>query len=351
MSTAFAQEAAKAYSVDVAYTYGNIARHSTAIAHLITGHPEGFLATVSRKTFGNQEWEQRFNYPDVGLTLNYQNFKNEALGENTGLYGHYTFYFFKRNLMMRIGEGIVYVNNPYDKVTNNRNTAFGSTLMPSTYLMLNYKKENIIGRFGVEAGLTMVHYSNGNIKAPNTSINVMAVNIGVNYDLSTETPEYQHTLTNEKFTEPLKINIAFRSGINESDNINSGQFPFYVASVYADKRLGHLSAIQLGADAFFSTFLKEYVKYRSIAYPEDNLQGDEDYKRFGVFVGHELFINRMSFISQFGYYVYNPIHFESDFYQRLGLKYYVSPKLYGTVSLKTHMAKAEAIEFGIGVRL
>ncbi|SFU50047.1 Lipid A 3-O-deacylase (PagL) [Pustulibacterium marinum] len=345
------QEKTHVYSVDLSYSYGNIARHNNSMAHLITGHPEGVFASISKETFGYEEWAQRYNFPDYGLTINYQELKNEALGDNFGLYAHYSFYFFKRNLMMRIGSGIAYATNPYDKVTNNRNNAFGSTLLPSTFLMLNYKKNHIFKNFGLQGGLTMIHYSNGNTKAPNTSINIIALNLGVNYDLSEEKPAYQHTLTNDKFTEPIKLNLAFRSGVNSSDNIGSGQFPFYIFSAYADKRINHVSALQLGGDAFLSTFLQEYVKYRSIAYPEESIKGDEDYKRFGVFVGHELFINKLSFVTQAGYYYYNPVHFESDFYQRLGLKYYISPKVFGAVTLKTHMAKAEAIEFGIGVRL
>ena len=102
---------------------------------------------------------------------------------------------------------------------------------------------------------------------------------------------------------------------------------------------------------FASTFLKELIKYYSIAFPEDNVTGDEDFKRVGVFVGHELFINKMSFITQLGYYVYYPYDFEGRVYNRIGLKRYFGDKVFGAITLKSHGAKAEAVEFGIGVRL
>ena len=70
-------------------------------------------------------------------------------------------------------------------------------------------------------------------------------------------------LTDEKIYRTIKYNFAFRSGINESDIIGSGQFPFYIVSAYADKRLNHKSAIQLGADVFFSNFLEELIYYQS----------------------------------------------------------------------------------------
>ena len=89
----------------------------------------------------------------------------------------------------------------------------------------------------------------------------------------------------------------FRSGVNQSDVIGSGQHVFYVLSAYADKRINKLSAFQLGTEVFFSNFLKELITYKSIAFPEENISGDEDYKRIGVFAGHELFINKTNLIN------------------------------------------------------
>lgn len=337
--------------LDVNYFSGNIALHNNDILHLIKGHPEGVILSWNKKTFGEEAWQQRFNYPDYGASFIYQDLKNDVLGENYGLYAHYNFYFFKRNLMFRIGQGIAYNTNPYDKVDNHKNIAFGSRLLSSTYAMLNYKKERIFNRFGLQGGLSLVHYSNANVKAPNTSVNSMTLNLGLTYNLDEEDTEYIDTLSDEKFIERIKYNIAFRSGINQSDIIGSGQYPFYILSAYADKRLGHVSAIQFGVDVFFSNFLKELIYYQSVSFPELDVTGDEDYKRVGLFVGHELFINKMSIESQVGYYVYYPYDFEGRMYLRIGLKRYFGKKLFGVITLKSHGAKAEAVEFGIGVRL
>lgn len=336
---------------DLNYFGGNIALHNNSIAHLIKGHPEGFIFSWNKKTFGNEAWEQRYNYPDYGVSFIYQDLKNETLGDNYGLYAHYNFYFFKRNVLLRIGQGLSYSTNPYDKIENPKNVAFGSDILSSTYVMLNYKKDRLFNRFGIQTGLTLIHYSNANVKAPNTSVNTIAFNLGLNYQLDSEESEFVKTVNEEKFTEKIKYNFVFRSGINESDVIGSGQFPFYVVSGYADKRLSHVSAIQFGADVFFSNFLKELIYYQSVSLPEENVSGDEDYKRVGLFVGHELFINRMSVESQLGYYVYYPFDFEGRTYIRIGLKRYFGKKFFGAVTLKSHGAKAEAVEFGIGVRL
>lgn len=350
----FSQKKQHTSYLDINYYRGNIALHNNDILHLIQGHPEGYILSWNKKTYGFNAWEQRYNYPDYGVTYIYQNLKNKVLGNNASLYAHYNFYFFNRNLMFRIGQGIGYAPNPYDKEENYRNIAFGTHLLSSTMVMLNYKKERIIDRFGLQAGFSLIHYSNANVKAPNASVNTIAFNLGVTYNLDEDEPEYITTILDggkKKFTQPIKYNVAFRGGVNESDVVGSGQFPFYIVSAYADKRINVKSALQLGTDVFFSNFLKEFIYYQSISFPEENFSGNEDYKRVGVFVGHELFINRTSLETQLGYYVYYPFDFEGRTYSRIGLKRYINEKWFGALTLKSHGVKAEAVELGIGVRL
>ncbi|MEP1490283.1 MAG: acyloxyacyl hydrolase [Algibacter sp.] len=350
----YAQEKEHTSYIAVNYYKGNLAEHNSDIAHLITGHPEGFILSWNKKTYGFNDWEQRFNYPDYGVSFAYQDFKNDVLGSNYSLYAHYNFYFFKRHLMFRIGQGMAYTTNPYDRINNQKNVAFGSDLMSATYMMLNYKKERLFDKFGLQAGLSLLHYSNANVKAPNNGTNSITFNIGLTYSLDDDVLEYQHTLDKEAdqaFSEPLKYNLVLRSGINQSDILGSGQYVMYVVSAYADKRINKSSALQIGTDVFFSNFLKELIAYKSVAFPEENVSGDEDYKRVGVFAGHELFISKTSLITQLGYYVYYPFDFEGRMYVRLGLKRYFSKKWFGSMTLKAHGAAAEGLEFGLGVRL
>ena len=127
-SVTFSQENQQASYIDVNYFKGNIALHNNDILHLIKGHPEGVILSWNKKTYGLEDWEQRYNYPDYGFSFIYQNLKNDVLGNNYSLYAHYNFYFLKRNLMFRIGQGLALTTNPYDKETNYRNNAFGSRI-------------------------------------------------------------------------------------------------------------------------------------------------------------------------------------------------------------------------------
>ncbi|MFN3640381.1 MAG: acyloxyacyl hydrolase [Flavobacterium sp.] len=329
---------------------GSVMNHAPDINHLITGHPRGLVFSYNFKTTGTKEWEQAYNYPDYGVSFLYQDFENEFLGKVFSLNAHYNFFFFKRRLMLRISQGVAMTTNPYDKELNFKNNAFGTRFMSSNYFLLQYQKERWVGPVGIQTGLFFTHFSNGRVKSPNRGINTFGVNVGLNYALG-ETPDRVSVDTLPKVSEPLKYNLVLRTGLNQSSVVGSKQYPFYHFGAYVDKRISRKSALQLGGEFFITESLKEHVNYLSVAYPEKEVNPNTDYKRVSLFVGHELFINNLSIEAQVGTYVYKPFKLDADVYQRLGLKYYILPKLFTGVALKSHGAKAEAIEWAIGVRL
>lgn len=335
------------------YFYGNILRHNDRVGHFLTNHPSGVMLSWNKKTTGKEEWQHRFNYPDFGVSAAIQDYNNPILGKLYSLYGHYNFYLLprknKNQLVFRVGWGIAYNTNPYDKITNPKNVAFATKLNSSTYLRAYYHRENIIKNIGLNAGLTVIHASNSSVKSPNTGVNVLAATIGLNYNFN-EGKEitYHPSKEEKKFKEPIKYNFVFRFGANETDYIDSGIKPFFVLSAYADKRLNRKSAIQFGGEFHFTYSLKDYIDLSAIV---DDRFEKGDFKRASVFIGHELFISKISIITQLGYYAYYPVVFEGRVYERLGLKYYFNDKWFASVSLKAHGAKAETVAFGVGIRL
>ena len=340
------------YQLEGSYFYGNIYNHNSDISHLIKGHPTGAFLSFNKKTFGLKDWEKKYNFPDWGLSFIYKDLKNETLGQNYGLYANYSFYLFSRNLQLTLGSGLAFNTNPYDQDSNYLNIAYGTSLLSSSFIKANFIKNSIWKGLGFQTGLMFIHYSNGNTKAPNTSTNSFLINAGLNYQLNhRNTIEYvsEQDLTN--YSEKIKFNFVFRTGWNQSDVIGSGTYPFYVFSAFIDKKLNYYSTIQFGADFFLSKFLEEFISYTAIAYPEFNLSGDEDYKRVSLFLGHELRIDKNGILFQMGYYVYYPYEFEKRIYLRAGFKRYLyNEKLFAVVSLKSHWAQAEAVEFGVGYR-
>jgi hypothetical protein len=269
----FSQNQSDAYYVDVQGFRGNVFKHTPEVSHLATGHPEGFLVSINKKSSGKKEWQQVYGYPDYGISFQAIDFKNNDLGKNYAIGLHYNFYFLKRHLLFRVSQGIGFTTNPYDKETNNKNNAFGSKFLDNNYILLQYQKQNLLGPIGFQTGFMLTHFSNARFKAPNSGINSYSFNFGLNYNFDKDKTIIKDSLPNTKsYAEKIKYNLAFRTGISEAPVVGIGQRQFYHIGLYADKRFNRKSAIQFGTDVFFSRYLKDLVflwatNYLLINYP------------------------------------------------------------------------------------
>lgn len=346
-SSAISQEN---WSASLHYHQGAIVPHSKNISHLITTKPTGFLFSINHRTTGNKSWQHEYRFPDVGFSFHTQFNHNKTLGDLYGAYGHYNFYFLNRKLQLRVAQGVAYATNPYNKETNFRNVAYGSKWMPSTYFMLSYDQPRIWHNIGLNAGISFMHHSNATIKSPNTSTNTLSLNLGLLYhfsdeDLVTKSSSYTD------YPQKMRYNLLFRTGVNESHIIGMGQKPFYHIAAIAEKPLSNYGAVQLGTEFFLSNSLKELIPFLATSFPEEEMNKDTDWKRIGLFVGYEWYLNKLTAEGNIGYYIHDEYKKNGSLYQRLGLRYYVTSNVFGIMSLKTHFAKAEAFEVGVGYKL
>lgn len=348
----FSQEKNSNY-LQLDYFYGNILPKRGS-KHLVTGHPQGFLFSWNKRSLGNKAWQQDFNYPDIGFTFGYQDFKNRSLGKLYSAHAHYNFYFFNRasqnKLIFSTGIGLGYSTNPYDRLTNNKNIALGSHINLSTYLKLYYQRENIIENVGLQFGFNFLHASNASLKAPNKGINSYGINLGLNYNLDAKKEVFIKSIDTINYKKPIHLNLALLTGANEADFINTGIHPFLVVSLFADKRINRKSALQLGTELHLHNYLKDHIKFKYIFDGDVTRTDFPDWKRVSIFAGHELFINKLSIITQIGYYLYSPAILNESIYQRIGVKTYFGKSFFASAGIKVHIINAESLEFGIGYR-
>lgn len=339
------------------YFSGNIINANPDANAFLQGHPSGFFVSYNLKTYGLKDWEGVYNYPDIGFSFGYQDNKSDLLGKFYSLNGHYNFYINKRTsanqLIFRIGAGIAYCTSYYDPVFNNKNTAISTPINASIYFKLYYQRNNILGNLGFTAGLNFVHESNGNFESPNAGLNIWALSAGLNYQLNSKKPPIKFIPTKDtlKVTEPVKINLAIRGGINESPIIGSGLKPFFVFSAYLDKRISRKSSFQFGSELFISPILKDYYELLQNLPNNEDLEDINSFSRISVIIGYELFINKFSIETQFGYYLKYPYEFDGRFYDTLGIKRYFKEKWFASIRIRAHFANAEAVELGLGIRL
>ena len=75
-----------------------------------------------------------------------------------------------------------------------------------------------------------------------------------------------------------------------------------------------------------------------------------DTKKGGLFLGHELLFGSLAFETQLGYYFYRPYKAGTFYYERLGLKYALTPHIFTALDLKIHGFAADVLEWRVGYR-
>jgi len=315
--------------------------------------PYSFQLNWHHSNYEKQKTFNLFGYSDFGATFLYHDFRDEELGKNFGFYAFIEYYLWnpkhKLQLSFRFSQGIAYNTNPYDRTYNSKNKLFGSHLLLPFDIALYLKYPKIYKHWGLQMGLAIFHYSNANLQSPNYGANIPSLSLGINYDFRKYLPESNKELP--EFNKKWRYSIFLRFGFNESDYYDSGIFPFFVPGFQMEKRLSFRHKIYLGTELYLSYFLREQIRYEYYSFPEVNHSEIKDFKRWGIYAGHEFFYNKLGISFELGYYVYYPYKFETRYYNRLSINLYVLKRLKTSVSLKFHhFSRAEAMELGVMYR-
>ncbi|MGY6561161.1 MAG: acyloxyacyl hydrolase [Luteibaculaceae bacterium] len=337
---------------------GHIIPHANDMLHLITGHPTGLIAEYNFKKNLNSEWQRAFNFPDYGITAVTQWYQNDILGDAYGAMAHIKFYLFRSNFNVKLAQGLGYATNPFHITENTKNNVFGTRIMGAFEVALEYNKTNLYKNFGFSSGLSIIHFSNGRTRSPNKGINGLFAEVALNYSFESKinktkvlSPKVERYLPDS--VEKVRFVSIFRGGINENIYLNQGQHPFYHIGLYAQKRTSRFTTWQLGLDGFWSYMRRQQIQYVSSAFPDvnQNVDADTDFRRIGIVIGHNTHINKLVLVKHLGTYLYRPFNDDNKWlYQRIGLQYDFTKQFFTVVTLKTHFAKAEAVEYGFGLR-
>jgi len=312
--------------------------------------PYSFQINWQHSNYDTPEKLGFFGYSDFGAGFLYHDFRDNSLGKNYAIVGFMEYYLWKPThrlqLSFRLSYGIAYNTKPYHKTTNSKNKLFGSHILFPLDFVLYLKYPRIYRHWGIQAGFGIFHYSNANLQSPNYGANMPTLTLGINYDYRNKPVEMQKKFP--AFNKKWQYLAFLRFGINESDYYDSGIFPFFIPGFQMEKHLNFRHKINLGAELFLSYFLREQIRYEYYAMPEFHVDKIADFKRFGVYGGHEFFYQKIGIVTTMGYYVYYPYKFESRFYNRLALNLYLSKHLKTMLGLKFHyFSRAEALEIGV----
>lgn len=346
-STSMMKHADYTSQLEVSLYKGFIMMHDEKIGHLIKSHPQGFRISYLRNTYGAKYWEQAYGYPDVGISLSYQDYMNPILGKSLAIVPFLNLYLYRgriSRLSGTLGTGLAYHTNPHNQKDNNSNLALGSSFSAALNVALKYQA-SITNELSAGMFVHMDHYSNGAIRKPNSGINLVQTGASLSLNLQKQRPQFQkwpkQSLTDKKMFLTLLPSISFKEVGRGGGVIH----PSYNLNISINHPLSWFHTINFGVDGFYDIALKKWIE-------EDNPGDTTDFKSAAITLGHQLMIGKVSFLTQLGYHVYRPYEgLYSDFYQRYGLRIHLHPHIAVSGSLKTYLGKAEHVEWGLLFRL
>lgn len=82
----------------------------------------------------------------------------------------------------------------------------------------------------------------------------------------------------------------------------------------------------------------------------DSILSPEKVKSFkaGITLDYELLLGRLSIPMEMGFYIPDGFNYDGFFFHRFGWRYKLTDKWRASLTLKTHFAKADYIEWGLG---
>ena len=348
--SAFAQNKPVWYSygqsINFNYKAGFLIAHRESMAHLPMSHFHGFELSYNFHSTGQRGWEQANNNPQFGLLgVAFFNANQAVLGNAFGLAGRVTLPRKKWGKQSKwswnndLALGLAYLEKKFDLLTNPKNIAIGSHLNALIVLGTYLQFKN--PQFAFKAGIDFTHFSNAGTIKPNLGLNIPALRFGFSwmtkqFDENTETATY---LRND-------LELITTGIISFKNNYDFETWVYPVAGISA-----HLSRAQAkkfrytyGLDFSFSEANRKFVSSPQNQSILRTLQ-------IGLYNGWELEINKLVFSIGMGLYAYNPNNPHGWFYHRIGGRYQFSKKWYFHGYVRSHWAKADYFESGIGYKI
>jgi hypothetical protein len=236
-----------------------------------------------------------------------------------------------------MGSGLGYTSKVFNQETNPKNDAMSTHL--NAMICLGIKSEFIFRRNKLTIGIDMTHFSNGAIKVPNLGINLPYLSLG--YARQITKREYDSTKLHN--TVPFGrwlFGVTGIGSVKETYPTGRKKYPVYALSTFAR----WFSRPKVGLETAIDLISKQAI----LGYKTEVIKNQWDIFQVGMYLGYLLPLDRLHFALGMGVYLKDKYRPEDLFYHRIGLRYYFPNGMHSQIVLKSHWARADYVEWGIG---
>ncbi len=338
----FAQED---WSVFVREKNGFLAAHRGTMGHLPKDRIFCVEAGFSKRLNGTKGYSFAYKNPVVGVSLYGSNLgNNELIGNGFGAYGFIEFPMWRNAesyLSGKLSAGLGYVSKVFDQETNPKNVAV-STHVNALLVIGVTGRWRLTDKWSVLYGLDLTHFSNGSTKVPNLGLNIPTFSFGSAYHFkhtSSETvPQVQFQKT--PFFSNWEIGTVGIFSAKKVFPTGGKSYPVYALNGFVYKQFKSKVGWELGVDFISKQALFQYREY----IPKTQWK----IFQIGTYSCFSLPLNRLRFVLGMGVYLKDRYDADDELYHRIGMRYVFKNGLIANMVLKTHWAKADYVEYGIG---
>lgn len=343
--TSFSQQTVPQFGVEQTMHFGSILPHRPLVNAVVEGHSFIYEFSFYKNTLGKKQWQQFYNYPKIGVSAMMLQLGNkEKLGNSYGVFPYIEFPMSNKKIQwnIRFGYGLGYIEKPFDRETNFKNTVIGSTY--NALINLNSLwRIKLNKHISTSAGISLVHFSNGSFTRPNLGINIFSLNAGLAYNFGKKNDLIRAELPDrEKNWNKI---IVVNTGIKEIPPVEGPKFMVYTTSFNLIKSFSNKSSYGFSADLFYNSSLE-----RLLSEENNEPTSNSDNIRAGLAFIYSLDVGRISYMIQMGGYLRTTFKEDGYVYHRITSRYYINENMFVNLGLKTHWAVADFIEFGVGYK-
>lgn len=341
-------------TTEIKVQYGLLMSHHLEL-DIFRSHFPAFEISLQKATYGKQRWEAEYDYPLIGVSCWYSGLGGfPEIGSAIAVYPTINFPLFgdnKQSLSFKLGVGLGYLTNRFDRIENYRNFAIGSHLNIAASLFFEYRRQ-LSKMLTFTTGLGLTHFSNGTMKTPNYGLNIFTASVGISTYLSNPNRTLDRKILPKLYPfefdgrKYLSIEIAAVMAYKDMSRQYGKSFLVFAAFTNIMARVSYKSKFGIGFDLTHDGSDK-------LIYERNHATVPDDFRiiKIGVSIAYELIMDRLSFLFNAGTYLSGIERSESDLFQRLTLKYFITKKLFVNMALSTHQGRAEYVGFGLGYQV
>lgn len=321
--------------------YGFLIPHHEDMSQMMT-HIQGVEIGRQWKIDSNGVLDRKQFHPYAGIGLTWFNLNKSINGNGFAINGFYDAGLrlgIKSSLRGRFSLGLGYLTKDFDVFNNPTNRAIGSHFNGFMQI-LTYLQRPVSRQWSFQFGIGMSHFSNGNWSMPNLGINLPCVMLGLKANDAGSA--YLNPLKHFKVPKTIQYQFSARVGrrqIGIDDPRNIANYVLETEIIYPHNEFRQW---RMGVVAFFDrTYV--YTKFQPLP---SNIRADQ-ITELALQAGHEYRIGKLGFVTDIGFYLYRPSRVKRMYYEGVGLKLYVTPKLVLINRLKAHLSSADYFEWGL----